>query len=112
MTKQKQRVELLHKRDPDSECSIDVFVDGILVEDVTEFSVDAGAGTDWSDWVESRAEDIAGASPVVAARLWAECVDPPGSGYIDGMPESVARRERDLKAAVRAASRSARNAER
>lgn len=101
-TSSKHRVELLHQRDPDAACSLELFIDGVEITTFNEYSIDAGAGSDWSDWVESRAEDIASASPVVASRLWAECVDPAGGGYIEGMPESVVRRERDLRAAVRA----------
>ena len=52
------RIDIVHQRDPDSECSVDVYVDGTLVSDVHVWSFDPGAGYDMEDFQAMRAESI------------------------------------------------------
>ncbi|MEB3023061.1 MULTISPECIES: hypothetical protein [Mycolicibacter] len=90
-------VEMFHDRNPDYECSMRLFVDGVETS-FTEFSIDPSAGYEWSDWIESRAEDIANASPAVAAIIYEGALE--DSPYLDGRPESQEQCERDLIEAI------------
>jgi hypothetical protein len=77
------KVTILHVRDPDSACSMRVFVDGLEVES-EEIDVDAGCGYDVEDWEESIAwAEQMPDSPLRDAVLEAYG-DPPGSEYICG----------------------------
>lgn len=52
------RIEVIHVRDPDSACEIEVYVDGVLVAH-EEYNCDAGAGylrQDWDETTEVLAE--------------------------------------------------------
>jgi hypothetical protein len=48
-------------RDPDSSCDITVYVDGVSVADVHEYSFDPGAGYSMDDFEENRQWHIANA---------------------------------------------------
>lgn len=83
-------IEILVVRDPDSENDVRVWVDGRPAghPDVVIIEVDAGAGWDYTDWVESAAE----ASKLARSEAFRWAVDsayadPPGRRYIDGMPD-------------------------
>lgn len=89
------KVEVVHDRDPDSSCGISVFVDGRRA-DHSEYSCDAGAGYDWTDWVDSMASSIATASEPIAEMLRESAVSPSGSAYIENMPDDEAERCRQL----------------
>src|SRR4051812_5886631 len=80
------KVTILHVRDPDSACSMRVFLDGVEIES-DEINVDAGAGYDVDDWEENIvwAETLP-ESPLRDAVLEAY-VDPPGAEYISGWDE-------------------------
>ncbi len=64
------RIDVVHQRDPDSACSVSVYVDGVEVE-IQEWSFDPGAGCDMDSFAEERDERIASAPeylrPVLAA---------------------------------------------
>jgi hypothetical protein len=55
-TKRSPKVEIVHGRDPDSECEITVFVDGERVSDVYVEDIDPGRGYDRSTWDERIAD--------------------------------------------------------
>lgn len=46
------KIEILHGRDPDSECALDVWIDGVRVVDFREIDVDPGRGYTREDWDE------------------------------------------------------------
>lgn len=98
--RQRNRVEVVHDRDPDSSCNITVFIDGQRIDHHDEYSCDAGAGYDWPDWLDSRASEIAEASAPVAAELRESAVSPCGSEYIENMPDREDERCRQLDALV------------
>ena len=54
------RVDVVHERDPDSECSVSVYIDGVKVEHHM-WSFDPGAGDDMDSFEEDRDERIASA---------------------------------------------------
>jgi hypothetical protein len=89
------RIEIVTLRDPDASTEVWLFIDGEQVS-FEENHIDAGAGYEWSDWVASRASDIASASDKVAALLYGMAVDPPGDEYIDDMPDDEDERARQL----------------
>lgn len=91
-----QQVEVFHDRDPDSCCGITVLVSGAVVHGFAEYSLDAGAGHTWLDWIDSAAFDIATASAAAAAMIWESAVDPAGGQYISDMPEWRDERDRQL----------------
>lgn len=49
------RVEVLHVRDPDGYCEVDVYLDGVVAR-ATEQSIDPGAGRTRSGWNEHLSE--------------------------------------------------------
>lgn len=63
------RVDVVHQRDPDSACSVLVYVDGVQVE-FHQWSFDPAAGHDIDTFEEDRDERIASApeflQPVLA----------------------------------------------
>lgn len=66
------RIDIVHVRDPDSESTIQVFVDGVETTDYRMFSLDIGAsGPSAAEWAERQAEAVARASdrPAVAAAV-------------------------------------------
>lgn len=93
------KVEVVHDRDPNSSCSISVFVDGQRI-DHDEYSCDSGAGYDWTDWIDSRASSIADASESVAALLRESAISPGGGEYIENMPNEEGERGRQLDALI------------
>lgn len=46
-------IEILHWRDPDSSCDIQVWIDGVEIRDLVVENVDPGAGWEREDWDES-----------------------------------------------------------
>lgn len=48
-----QRVEVLHERDPDSECNVRIWIDGVEAK-VDYVDIDPGRGYTYEDWDESR----------------------------------------------------------
>ncbi len=81
-------IEIVHQRDPDSECGFTVYVDGRKVSDAAIYSVDAGQGYEFSDWAASAYVDKVEVSPNVWADVLAECyADPCGAEYIDHFPD-------------------------
>lgn len=50
-------IEVLHYRDPDSECYLDIWVDGVKVDTFIEEDVDPGRGYTAENWAE-RLEDL------------------------------------------------------
>ncbi len=75
-------IELVVVRDPDGPVAITVFVDGVE-HSATDYTVDAGAGWTWEEWVESRDHNLANASPAAQALLASAYNRPPGSRYVD-----------------------------
>ena len=53
------KVEILHERNPDMECSVRVWVDGVELKGFRYDDIDPGAGHRASDWDESHQEAIA-----------------------------------------------------
>jgi hypothetical protein len=79
------RIEILHQRDPDSECDVRLFLDGAEVTDEIEFvDVDPGRGHDIEDWLESKRFAMDGASAAAAAAV-ADAYDAGShSPYVEG----------------------------
>lgn len=103
-----QRIEVLMVRDPDHATEVELFVDGRPISEtpkisVAEFDVDPGTGYVWADWVESRAGDIAAASPLAATALRRAALRT--WDFIEEMPDSRGDREKELDAAVAEADR-------
>ncbi len=103
-----QHIEMVMVRDPDHATEVEVFVNGRPLRDsaqisLAEFDIDPGAGYVWSDWVESRAADIAAASPTAAAALREAALR--SWDFIEEMPDSRGEREDDLDLAIAAAQR-------
>jgi len=98
-----QHIELVITRDPDHATEADLFVNGRLLREtpqitVAEFYIDPGAGYVWSDWIESRAADIAAASPTTAAALREAALQ--DWDFIEEMPETLEERASELDAAI------------
>ncbi|MFA5712508.1 hypothetical protein [Mycolicibacterium sp.] len=89
------RVEVVGERDPDGGTDIELFIDGVQVG-FEDYLIDAGWGYEWSNWVESRAYEIASASEAVAASLYQRALDPSGGRYIENRPEDPEQRVREL----------------
>lgn len=53
------KIEILHERDPDSECTIRVWVDGIETTDFSSGNIDPGRGWIAADWDDTHREAIA-----------------------------------------------------
>lgn len=58
------RIDIIHQRDPDSECYIEVYIDGVLAShldghDVHEHSFDPGAGYEMDEYDEQAREHVA-----------------------------------------------------
>lgn len=103
-----QHIEVLMVRDPDHATEVEVFLNGRPLGDsaqisLSEFDIDPGAGYVWSDWVDSRAADIAAASPAAAAALREAALRP--WDFIEEMPDSRTEREDTLDLAIAAAQR-------
>jgi hypothetical protein len=64
------RIDIIHQRDPDSECSLTVYVDGKPVQDYHYWSFDPGAGYEMDEFDAEAAEAVADApehlKPVLA----------------------------------------------
>lgn len=99
------KIELVVTRDPDSADEVDIYIDGVPIGqtdiEVAEFHVDAGAGHDWEDWVDSHADSVARASGAVAAILRELALDAPGSQYIEDAPHDEEERALQFDRAVR-----------
>jgi hypothetical protein len=50
------KIQIIHQRDPDSECSITVYIDGVRRDDVEVEDVDPGAGYEPEDYEPRRTE--------------------------------------------------------
>jgi hypothetical protein len=85
------RIEVVHMRDPDGYDEPTFYVNGQPVSElsnveVTFFSIDCGAGRDFSDHVENARFDRELASPRVWAELSRYYAEPAGDEYMDGVP--------------------------
>lgn len=103
-----QHIEVVMVRDSEHATEVEVFVNGHPLREspqisVAEFDVDPGAGYTWSDWVDSRAADIAAASPAAASALREAALRP--WDFIEEMPDGRSEREDDLDLAAAAAAR-------
>ena len=78
--------EVLVTRDPDGPNDVAVAVLGRSVQprQVRVFSVDAGAGWEWPDWVEHRDHCLAEASEGLQEPLRGALGSPPGGKYVEG----------------------------
>lgn len=78
--------EMIIARDPDGPVDIDVAVFGAIVDEqqVRVFTVDAGAGWMWSEWVLHRDVCLSRASDGLQGPLRATFSDPPGGEYVEG----------------------------
>jgi hypothetical protein len=56
------KIQIIHSRDPDSECSITVYIDGVRRDDVEVEDIDPGAGYEPEDYEPRRAETAQAAS--------------------------------------------------
>lgn len=76
-------------RDPDGPNEVTVAVLGQEVrgEQVEVFSIDAGAGWEWADWVQHRDKCLARASAGLQEPLRAALASPPGGQYVEGRDE-------------------------
>jgi hypothetical protein len=86
------RLAILVVRDPDSANQISIYLDGQLIQDYTEISLDAGAGYGIEDWIENAKHDTIVAAQhgeAFAAAVKAAYDDPPGTEYIDGWDDYV-----------------------
>ena len=98
-----QHIEVVMVRDPDHATEVDLFINGRPLREaaqvsLAEFDIDPGAGYVWTDWVESRASDIAAASPTAAAALREAALR--NWDFIEEMPDRREERESDLDAAI------------
>jgi hypothetical protein len=78
------KIEILAHRNPDGPGSLDVFIDGVKVDDYAEHWVDPGAGHMLSEWRETRAS-MAGderLSPAYRAAVVQAMADVENSEYI------------------------------
>lgn len=78
--------EVLVVRDPDGPNDVDVAVLGSPTQDeqVRVYSVDAGAGWEWVNWVEHRNACLQQASDGIQGPLRAAFAAPPGGKYVEG----------------------------
>lgn len=62
-------VEIVHFRDPDSECDVHVFVDGVKIpqEQTTYVDLDPGRGYSREDWDEHRRYSMENLTPDASA---------------------------------------------
>jgi hypothetical protein len=86
-------VEVVHMRDPDGYDEPTFYVNGQPISElsnvsVTFFSIDCGAGRDFSDHVENARTDKRMASPRVWEELARYYAEPAGDEYMDGVPDS------------------------
>jgi hypothetical protein len=89
---QTPRLAILVVRDPDGANQISIYLDGQLIQDYTEISLDAGAGYGIEDWIENAKHDTIAAAQhgeAFAAAVKAAYDDPPGTEYIDGWDDYV-----------------------
>lgn len=66
------RVQILHSRDPDSSCEIEVWLDGVKTDSYTVEDLDPGRGwtrEDWDERVEQAREDTSEFGQRVLAEL-------------------------------------------
>lgn len=79
-------LEILVVRDPDGGTDITIWADGVNVtRQASVFTVDAGAGYDVADWIESTEHDLESTThEAVHDAIRAARCDPPGSEHIDG----------------------------
>lgn len=86
------RIEILHERDPDSECSTRLFLNGSEVtEGIESVDVDPGRGHTIDDWLESKAFAMEGASEAFAAAVGEAYDTGAESQYVEGEPTSDVR---------------------
>ena len=77
------KVELVHYRDPEGYCYLDVFVDGERIDDPTVVTFDPGAGWTRAEWEEHGREILDGLSPAALAYATNCLNDASESEYID-----------------------------
>lgn len=90
------RIEALVDRDSDGGTDVQLFMDGKPVG-FDEYVVDPGWGYEWEDWAESRAADLASASPAVAEVLWEWVLAASASKYIENAPDDPDQIARELE---------------
>lgn len=74
-------------RDPDGPVTTEAVVGGVpvrLAGREAQFTVDAGAGWLWEDWVAHRDQCLAGASDGARGSVLDAFREPPGGRYVDG----------------------------
>ncbi|MFD6104202.1 hypothetical protein ACFWFQ_16215 [Nocardia salmonicida] len=77
-------IEVVVVRDPSSQTSVSVYVDGVAM-DCQSVDIDAGRGWEWEDWREFRDATLAEpSSPACRAELIDVFDDPPGGEYVMG----------------------------
>jgi hypothetical protein len=97
------KVKVLHVRDPDSECYIRVWVDGVEVEALVIEDIDPGRGYGRGDWDEriADAEAAHAAEPSAFGQAVIDALrDSAGSEYIDDdeyTPEVAAKLARHME---------------
>lgn len=79
-------IEVLVVRDPDGPTTVTTAIAGTWApeRDVDVTHVDAGAGWEWTDWVEHRDQSLSTVSKALRERVVEAFDGPPGGGYITG----------------------------
>lgn len=82
-------VTIVHVRDPDSSCSVRVFIDAVEQDwqEIEVVDIDAGCGYTAEDWHANVAWAEAMPPSPLRDALMEAYGDPPGSEYIDGWHE-------------------------
>lgn len=80
------KIELLHMRDPDSECSNQLYIDGKEIMSFVEESIDPGAGWTAAEWEERAKEtsEITSYSPEFKKQVLLGLGESNDSPYITG----------------------------
>lgn len=79
------KLEILHVRDPDGECSVDLWRNGDLTLNFVLESIDAGRGwtvDDWHERIREVQEQSPGYSPAFRTTVLSALADPPGHDHI------------------------------
>lgn len=82
------KVQILHQRDPDSECYLTVWIDGKQVAITDECDIDPGHGYDAADWWEST-RVYATQRDEFETAAYAAMIEASDSNYITGDPDWV-----------------------
>ena len=79
-------LEVLAVRNPDGPIRLTFALLGEQLHpaEISEFSIDAGAGWEWEFWIHMRDESLRTVSAALCAPLRAALADPPGGKYVEG----------------------------